>query len=101
MGKSFSLLRQDVAGNNELTRHFVFHLELHKQFTQALPFTLYESYNRSSLLLLSDAGIVVLFKENGAVVLPETVGQKHSDHQITSRFRPSLCARKTGRNMMR
>lgn len=49
---------------------------------------------------LSDAGIVVLFKENGAVVLPETVGQKHSDHQITSRFRPSLCARKTGRNMM-
>lgn len=52
MGKSFSLLRQDVAGNNELTRHFVFHLELHKQFTQALPFTLYESYNRSSLLLI-------------------------------------------------
>lgn len=61
---------------------------------------LYMNHITGAVSFLSDAGIVVLFKENGAVVLPETVGQKHSDHQITSRFRPSLCARKTGRNMM-
>lgn len=53
-----------------------------------------------AVCFLSDLGIVVLFKESDAVVLPERVGPEVSDHQITPGFRPSLCTRKTGRNIV-
>lgn len=41
---------------------------------------------------LSDLGIVILFKESDAVVLPETVGPELSDHKITPGFKNPHCA---------
>lgn len=49
---------------------------------------------------LSDLGIVILFKESDAVVLPENCGPEVSDQQITLGSRPSLCTRKAGRNIV-
>lgn len=77
----------------EITSLVAFLLELHKQFTQALP-PLYMNHITRAVSL-SDLHIVILFKESDVEALPETLHQKSSDQEITSGFRPSLCARKT------
>lgn len=67
------------------------------QFTQALPLGPYESYNKNSPLVIRSqhCGIILsqrcVFWKSG----PEV-----SDQQITPGFRPPLCARKTGRNIV-
>lgn len=63
---------------------FHFPLEVHKQFTQALPFPLYMNHITGAVSSLSDLSIVGLFKESHAEPLPGP-GQGQDQKLVTSR----------------